>query len=142
MESQDLKKAGLKVTLPRMKILEILESSETRHLRAEDIFRMLRDSGDEIGLATVYRVLTQFESAGLVSRHHFESGQAVFEMESGHHHDHIICAQCGRIEEFVDPVIEERQRTVAAQREFEINDHSLIIYGNCKKVDCPHKNEG
>ena len=139
VESQNLKKAGLKVTLPRMKILEILETSETRHLTAEDIYRALLDAGEEIGLATVYRVLTQFESAGLVTRHHFESGQAVFELESGHHHDHIVCAQCGRVEEFVDETIEERQRAVAQKLGFEIKDHSLIIYGECVKPDCPYR---
>ncbi len=139
MESQDLKKAGLKVTLPRMKILEILETSETRHLTAEDIYRALLDSGEEIGLATVYRVLTQFESAGLVTRHHFESGQAVFELERGPHHDHIVCAQCGRVEEFMDETIEERQRAAAQRLGFEVKDHSLIIYGECVKPECPYR---
>ncbi len=139
MESQDLKKAGLKVTLPRMKILEILENSETHHLTAEDIFRILRDSGEEIGLATVYRVLTQFESAALVTRHHFESGQAVFELERGHHHDHVVCTVCGKVEEFVDELIEDQQRAIAKKLGFEINDHSLIIYGNCVKPNCPNR---
>ena len=139
MESQDLKKAGLKVTLPRMKILEILETAESHHLTAEDIYRQLLDSGEEIGLATIYRVLTQFESAGLVTRHHFESGQAVFELERGAHHDHIVCTQCGHVEEFFDDVIEERQAEVAAKRGFEIADHSLIIYGKCVKPDCPNR---
>ena len=139
MESQDLKKAGLKVTLPRMKILEILETAETHHLTAEDIYRRLLESGEEIGLATIYRVLTQFETAGLVTRHHFESGQAVFEIERGEHHDHIVCTQCGKVEEFFDAVIEERQAEVARERGFEIADHSLIIYGKCVKPDCPNR---
>jgi len=134
-----LKKAGLKVTLPRMKILEILETAESHHLTAEDIYRQLLDSGEEIGLATIYRVLTQFESAGLVTRHHFESGQAVFELERGAHHDHIVCTQCGHVEEFFDETIEERQAEVARKRGFEIADHSLIIYGKCIKPDCPHR---
>ncbi len=134
-----MKKAGLKVTLPRMKILEILETAESHHLTAEDIYRQLLDSGEEIGLATIYRVLTQFESAGLVTRHHFESGQAVFELERGSHHDHIVCTQCGHVEEFFDEIIEERQAEVARKRGFEIADHSLIIYGKCTKPDCPHR---
>ena len=114
MEGKDLRKAGLKVTLPRLKILEILESSATRHLSAEDIYRSLLDSNEDIGLATVYRVLTQFEAAGLVSRHHFEDGMAVFELNQGTHHDHIVCLECGRVEEFMDAGIEERQDAVAA----------------------------
>ena len=139
MESHDLKKVGLKVTLPRMKILEILETSVVHHLTAEDIYRQLLDSGEQIGLATVYRVLTQFEAAGLVTRHHFEGGQAVFELQRGDHHDHIVCAQCGKVEEFYDETIELRQREVAGRLGFEINDHSLIIYGNCKRPDCPYR---
>src|SRR6188768_3448864 len=114
VEGKDLRKAGLKVTLPRLKILEILESSTTRHLSAEDIYRTLLDSNEDIGLATVYRVLTQFEAAGLVSRHHFEDGMAVFELNQGTHHDHIVCLECGRVEEFVDAAIEERQKSIAA----------------------------
>jgi Fur family transcriptional regulator, ferric uptake regulator len=102
LESQDLKKAGLKITLPRMKILQILEGSDKRHMSAEDIYKLLLESGDEIGLATIYRVLTQFEAAGLVIRHHFESGQAVFEIDKGRHHDHLVCVKCGRVTEFVD----------------------------------------
>jgi len=138
VERQDLKKVGLKVTLPRMKILEILENSEHHHLTAEDIYRSLLAVGEEIGLATVYRVLTQFDSAGLVNRHHFEGGQAVFELERGHHHDHIVCAQCGEFIEFVDDTIEERQKAVAGELGFQIDDHSLIIYGKCIKQDCPN----
>lgn len=139
MESQDLKKVGLKVTLPRMKILEILETSDVHHLTAEDIYRQLLESGEQIGLATVYRVLTQFETAGLVTRHHFEGGQAVFELQRGEHHDHIVCTQCGRVEEFFDETIEERQREAAAGLGFRVSDHSLIIYGDCTRVNCPNR---
>jgi len=113
VESQDLRKAGLKVTLPRMKILEILERSDQRHMSAEDVYRALMDAGEEIGLATVYRVLTQFEQAGLVTRHHFEGGHSVFELSTGGHHDHIVCVRCGRVDEFVDETIEARQRAIA-----------------------------
>jgi Fur family ferric uptake transcriptional regulator len=140
VESQDLKKVGLKVTLPRMKILEILETSDVHHLTAEDIYRQLLESGEQIGLATVYRVLTQFETAGLVTRHHFEGGQAVFELQRGEHHDHIVCTQCGRVEEFFDETIEERQREAAAGLGFRVSDHSLIIYGDCTRVNCPNRN--
>lgn len=136
MENQDLKRAGLKVTLPRMKILEILESSDKRHLSAEDIYRVLLDAGEEIGLATIYRVLTQFESAGLVIRHHFETGQAVFELERGKHHDHLICVKCGKIVEFVDEFIEAKQKEIAEKNGFRISDHSLIIYGICDNESC------
>ena len=139
MESQDIKNAGLKVTLPRVKILSILERNADRHMSAEDVYKVLLADGEEIGLATVYRVLTQFEGAGLVTRHHFEGGQAVFELDRGKHHDHIVCTQCGRVEEFCDPTIEERQKVIATERGFTINDHSLIIYGNCTRPDCPHR---
>ncbi len=138
VESQDLRKAGLKATLPRIRILQILESSDQRHMSAEDVYKALLEAGEDVGLATVYRVLTQFESAHLVVRHHFESGQAVFELNEGGHHDHIVCNQCGRIVEFMDETIEERQREVAAKSGFSIRDHSLIIYGDCQKKDCPH----
>ena len=134
MESSDLKKAGLKVTLPRMKILELLEASMVRHQSAEDIYRTLLDDGEEIGLATVYRVLTQFEAAGLVERHHFESGQAVFELSEKGHHDHIVCVSCGKVEEFYDEMIENRQREVALAKGYEVTDHSLTLYGKCP--DC------
>ncbi len=136
MESKDLRKAGLKVTLPRLRILEILERSDTRHLSAEDIYRSLLDSQEDIGLATVYRVLTQFEAAGLVTRHHFEDGMAVFELNQGTHHDHIVCLDCGRVEEFVDSGIEERQTAVAQRLGFVIRDHSLILYGHCARQGC------
>ncbi|HEX6928324.1 MAG TPA: ferric iron uptake transcriptional regulator [Gammaproteobacteria bacterium] len=134
MESQDLRKAGLKVTLPRMKILEILEKSAQRHMSAEDMYKALLDSGEEIGLATVYRVLTQFEDAGLVTRHHFEGGHSMFEMNEGDHHDHILCVKCGRVDEFVDEGIEERQEQIAKEAGYEMTDHSLYIYGICP--DC------
>ena len=136
MENQDLRKAGLKVTLPRMKILEILERSTQQHLSAEDIYRVLLESEEEIGLATIYRVLTQFEGAGLVMRHHFEGGQAVFELDRGKHHDHLICIKCGKIVEFVNASIEEQQKKIAEDAGFEITDHSLIIYGKCSSSGC------
>ena len=131
MESSDLKKAGLKVTHPRKKILEFLEVCNVRHQSAEDIYRALLDNGEEIGLATVYRVLTQFEAAGLVERHHFESGQAVFELNEKGHHDHIVCVSCGKVEEFYDEMIEKRQREVAADKGYEVTEHSLTLYGKC-----------
>ncbi|MFW2371965.1 MAG: ferric iron uptake transcriptional regulator [Gammaproteobacteria bacterium] len=136
METADLKKAGLKVTLPRMKILEFLEASQDRHLSAEDIYKALLDAKEEIGLATVYRVLTQFEAAGLVSRHHFEGGQAVFELNQGGHHDHLVCLKCGKVVEFMDPVIEERQKQIAIDNGFKITDHSMILYGHCNDPAC------
>ena len=131
MESNDLKKAGLKVTLPRMKILDLMESSSVRHQSAEDIYQSLRDEGEEVGLATVYRVLTQFEAAGLVTRHHFEGGQAVFELNREGHHDHIVCVGCGKVEEFVDEIIESQQAKIADNKGYVITDHSLILYGKC-----------
>lgn len=140
-EGQELKRAGLKITIPRMKILEILETAEPSHMTAEDIYRRLLDAGEEIGLATVYRVLTQFEAAGLVHKHHFEGGQAVFELERGHHHDHIVCVDCGHVEEFYDELIETRQKAVAAKSGFDIQDHSLILYGRCLRKNCPNRPE-
>jgi Fur family ferric uptake transcriptional regulator len=139
LESIDLRKAGLKVTLPRMKILGILESGEQRHFSAEDVYRALLEAGEEIGLATVYRVLTQFEGAGLVERHHFDSGHSVFELKAGEHHDHIVCMDCGRVVEFVDEIIEKRQHKLAQQEGFEVGDHALIIYGRCTTRDCPYR---
>ncbi len=139
MEGKDLRKAGLKVTLPRLKILEILESGDTRHQSAEAIYKRLLESNEDIGLATVYRVLTQFEAAGLVARHHFEDGMAVFELNEGAHHDHIVCLDCGKIEEFVDAGIEERQTAVADRLGYEIRDHSLILYGRCRRTNCPSR---
>lgn len=134
MESKDIKKAGLKVTHPRMKILELLESSDVRHHSAENVYRELMDKGEVIGLATVYRVLAQFVTAGLVERHHFESGQAVFELSEKSHHDHIVCVVCGKVEEFYDEVIENRQKEVASEKGYEVTDHILTLYGKC--VDC------
>lgn len=131
MENIDLKKAGLKVTLPRIKILEIMESSRARHVSAEDVYKMLLETGEDVGLATVYRVLTQFEAAGLVTRHHFEGGHSVFEMNEGGHHDHIVCVKCGHIEEFIDETIEKRQADIAKKAGFDMTDHVLYIYGIC-----------
>jgi Fur family ferric uptake transcriptional regulator len=139
VESQDLRNAGLKVTLPRLRILEILEHAQPRHLSAEEIHRRLGDQHQDLGLATVYRVLTQFESAGLVSRHHFEGGMAVFELNAGTHHDHIVCVDCGQVEEFYDEAIEARQEVVAEQRGFLIKDHALVLYGQCQRAACPRK---
>lgn len=138
MESQDLRNAGLKVTLPRLKILEMLESSQTRHLSAEEIYRKLLDIGEDIGLATVYRVLTQFEAAGLVTRHRFEGGHAVFELERGHHHDHIVCVRCGHVDEFEDDMIEKRQREKAESLGYRLLEHSLIMHGECVRKNCPY----
>ena len=141
MENYDIRKAGLKVTLPRVKILEILESSEDKHMTAEDVYKSLLERGEEIGLATVYRVLTQFVNAGLAEKHHFEGGQAIFELDCGSHHDHIVCVQCGRVEEFVDDTIEQCQHDIARKHNFEITDHSLIIYGDCTRKKCPHRED-
>lgn len=129
VERQNLRKAGLKVTLPRMKILQLLENSDEHHLTAEAIYRELLEAGEEIGLATVYRVLTQFEAAGLVNRHHFEGGQAVFELNRGEHHDHMVCSRTGKVVEFYDEIIEQRQKIIAKEHGFKIADHSLILYG-------------
>jgi Fur family ferric uptake transcriptional regulator len=139
VEGKDLRKAGLKVTLPRIKILDILESSGNRHLSAEDIYRRLIDAREDIGLATVYRVLTQFEAAGLVTRHHFANEMAVFELNAGEHHDHILCVDCGHVVEFMDEGIEQRQQAVAKSHGFSISDHALVIYGHCQKKRCPHR---
>jgi Fur family ferric uptake transcriptional regulator len=133
VESSELRKAGLKVTLPRMKILDILENSSTRHQSAEDVYKALLDTGEDIGLATVYRVLTQFEAAGLVTRHHFEGGHSVFELNEGSHHDHIVCVKCGQVDEFIDETIEKRQQTIAKGLGYELTDHCLYMYGICKK---------
>ena len=133
MESKDIRAAGLKVTLPRLKILDMLESSGNKHLSAEDMYKALLDEGEEIGLATVYRVLTQFEGAGLVSRHHFEGGHSVFELCQDEHHDHILCVKCGRVDEFFDEVIEQRQKAIAQAQGYQMTDHSLYIYGVCSE---------
>jgi len=131
-ENHELRKAGLKVTLPRVKILQLLENSQTRHLSAEDVYKALIEADEDVGLATVYRVLTQFESAGLVMRHHFEGGHSVFELSTMEHHDHLVCSKCGLVEEFYDEVIETQQEMIAAKFGFEITDHSLYLYGICK----------
>ena len=136
-ENQELRKAGLKVTLPRLKILQILESSGEgpQHLSAEDVYMALRAAGEEVGLATVYRVLTQFQSAGLVDRHNFESGHSVFELSKGDHHDHMVCVSSGEVVEFTDNIIEKRQREIAAQHGYELVDHSLVLYVRKKKQE-------
>ncbi len=138
----DLKKTGLKATAPRLKIINLFETSSVRHLTAEDVYRQLLSEGLDIGLATVYRVLTQFEQAGLLVRHHFESGRAVFELNQGTHHDHLVCLQCGRVEEFYDPEIEKRQAKVAKERGFAIHEHALYLYVECVKPTCPHRRTG
>ncbi|MGH8721044.1 MAG: ferric iron uptake transcriptional regulator [Burkholderiales bacterium] len=137
--AQSLKDIGLKATLPRRKVLELFENSKVRHLSAEDVYRSLMAEGIDIGLATVYRVLTQFEQAGLLSRQHFETGKAVFELNQGGHHDHLVCLQCGRVEEFYDAQIEQRQSEVARKRGFELHGHSLALYADCTKQDCPNR---
>jgi Fur family ferric uptake transcriptional regulator len=137
--SSNLKSSGLKATLPRLRILDLFENASVRHMSADDIYRQLMREGLDIGLATVYRVLTQFEQAGLLRRHHFESGKAVFELNEGGHHDHLVCLQCGRVEEFYDAEIEKRQERIARERGFRIHEHSLALYADCTKADCPHK---
>lgn len=141
--SADLKNMGLKATLPRMKILEIFQRSTAqggvRHMSAEDVYKALMAENIDIGLATVYRVLTQFEAAGLLARHHFESGRAMFELEEGSHHDHLVCLTCGKVEEFVDPEIEARQQAIAQEHGFALQEHALALYGVCTKPNCPNK---
>jgi Fur family ferric uptake transcriptional regulator len=138
----ELKSSGLKATLPRLRILEIFQKSPVRHMTAEDVFKALLGEGSDIGLATVYRVLMQFEQAGLLVRSHFESGKSVFELNEGHHHDHLVCLTCGRVEEFFDPEIEARQRAVADKRGFELHDHALALYAVCTKEPCEHRQAG
>ena len=140
-QPNELKNAGLKATLPRLRVLSLFENSQQRHMSAEDVYKILLASGEDVGLATVYRVLTQFEQAGLLERHHFETGKAVFELKQGGHHDHIVCLQCGRVEEFCDEEIEKRQNLAAEERGYKIHAHSLYIYANCTKAPCPHKPE-
>jgi Fur family ferric uptake transcriptional regulator len=137
----NLKSSGLKATLPRLRILNLFENASVRHMSADDIYRLLMQDGLDIGLATVYRVLTQFEQAGLLKRHHFESGKAVFELNQGGHHDHLVCLQCGRVEEFYDAEIEKRQERIAQERGFSIHEHSLSLYADCTKPNCPYKSE-
>ena len=134
-----LKNAGLKSTVPRLKILSLFELGQERHMSAEDVYKHLLASGDDVGLATIYRVLTQFEQAGLLARHNFEGGKSVFELNQGKHHDHIVCLQCGHVEEFYDAAIEARQEKIASERGFAVHDHSLHIYADCVKQNCPHK---
>ena len=137
--AQSLKEIGLKATLPRRRILELFEASKVRHLSAEDVYKALIAEGMDVGLATVYRVLTQFEQAGLLARQHFETGKAVFELNQGGHHDHLLCLQCGRVEEFYDAEIEKRQNEVARKAGFELHGHSLALYGDCIKPNCPYR---
>lgn len=135
----ELKSTGLKATLPRLKILEIFQAGKQRHMTAEDVFRVLLEDRSDIGLATVYRVLTQFEQAGLLNRSNFESGKAVYEINEGQHHDHLVCLDCGKVEEFYDAEIEKRQHDVALAKGYKIADHSLSIYAHCTKNECPHR---
>jgi Fur family ferric uptake transcriptional regulator len=137
--TDELKSTGLKATVPRLKILEIFQKGAQRHMTAEDVFRVLLDERSDVGLATVYRVLTQFEQAGILSRSHFESGKAVYELNEGQHHDHLVCLDCGKVEEFYDAEIEKRQQVVAKAKGFTITDHALSLYATCNKADCPHR---
>ncbi len=137
--AEDLKSSGLKATLPRIKILDVFHHSSQRHMTAEDVFKSLLTDGADIGLATVYRVLMQFEQAGILSRNHFESGKAVFELNEGKHHDHLVCIDCGRVEEFYDPEIEKRQNTIAEAKGFQLQDHALSLYAVCTKKNCQYK---
>ncbi len=139
MQNSELRKAGLKVTVPRVRIMEILATHSEQHLSAEDVYRALLDAGDEVGIATVYRVLTQFESAGLVVRHNFEGGHAVYELDSGEHHDHIVCLDCGNVTEFIDETIERKQHAIAADQGFDLADHSLVLYGHCTNKRCGNR---
>ncbi|UJF18666.1 ferric iron uptake transcriptional regulator [Vibrio sp. SS-MA-C1-2] len=134
--NQALKKAGLKITLPRLKILEVLQQSDVSHISAEDLYKILIDLGEEIGLATVYRVLNQFDDAGIVTRHHFEGGKSVFELATQEHHDHLVCLDCGRVIEFTDHVIEQRQNEIAERFNVRLTNHSLYLYGHCLTDDC------
>jgi Fur family transcriptional regulator, ferric uptake regulator len=137
--TSDLKNSGLKATLPRLKILEVFQHGKQRHLSAEDVYKLLLGENTDIGLATVYRVLTQFEQAGILKRSNFESGKAVFELEQGAHHDHLVCLQCGRVVEFMDAEIEKRQQIIAKEHGFLLQDHALSLYGNCQKANCEHR---
>jgi Fur family transcriptional regulator, ferric uptake regulator len=135
----ELKSTGLKATLPRLKILDVFQKGAQRHMTAEDVFRVLLEERSDIGLATVYRVLTQFEQAGILTRSHFESGKAVYELNEGTHHDHLVCLDCGRVEEFYDAEIEKRQHVVAKAKGFEIAEHALSLYAHCTKDHCPNR---
>ncbi|MGN7611227.1 ferric iron uptake transcriptional regulator [Magnetococcales bacterium HHB-1] len=134
-----LKKAGLKATLPRLKVLTLFSADKSQHLTADDVYKQLLARGEEIGLATIYRVLTQFESADILIRHHFESGKAVFEYNQGDHHDHLVCLQCGAVEEFYDESIERRQEEIATERGFVVRSHALYLYVDCVRPDCPNR---
>ena len=136
--TDELKSTGLKATVPRLKILEIFQKGAQRHMTAEDVFRVLLDERSDVGLATVYRVLTQFEQAGILSRSHFESGKAVYELNEGQHHDHLVCLDCGKVDEFYDAEIEKRQHAVAKEKGFSIADHALSLYATCTKDKCPN----
>jgi Fur family ferric uptake transcriptional regulator len=138
-QAPELRSTGLKATAPRLKILEIFQQGRHRHMSAEDVFRELLELKQDIGLATVYRVLTQFEQAGILKRSNFESGRALFELNQGEHHDHLVCLQCGRVEEFIDTDIEKRQMEIACARGFQLQDHALALYGHCTKPDCRHR---
>ncbi len=140
--ADELKSSGLKATLPRIKILEVFQLSAERHLTAEDVYKTLLNDGSDIALATVYRVLMQFEQAGLLARSHFESGKSVFELNEGTHHDHLVCLTCGRVEEFFDPEIEQRQREVAQSRGFSLQEHALSLYAVCQRENCEHRPVG
>jgi len=140
-QPENLKNVGLKSTLPRLKILSLFESGQERHMSAEEVYKLLLSTGDEVGLATVYRVLTQFEQARLLIRHNFEGGKSVYELNQGKHHDHIVCLQCGHVEEFYDASIESRQKKIATELGFEIHDHSLSIYADCTRTKCQHKSK-
>ncbi len=139
MDEDQLKAAGLKITTPRMRILALLNELDQPHISAEQVYQTLRDAGEDIGLATVYRVLTQFEQAGIVEKHFFSGNQAVFELADNEHHDHLLCLDCGKVLEFTNPVIEQEQERIAKKLGFELKDHTLHLYGNCKKKDCPNK---
>lgn len=134
--SEELKNSGLKATLPRIKILEVFQQARVRHMTAEDVYKVLLHDGSDIGLATVYRVLMQFEQAGILSRNHFEAGKAVFELNEGKHHDHLVCVVCGKVEEFYDAEIEARQQAIAAERGYALQDHALALYVVCDKPEC------
>ena len=138
--AEELKSIGLKATAPRLKILELFQTGGMRHMTAEDVYRALMQEGIDVGLATVYRVLTQFEQAGLLTRHHFEADRSVFELNEGRHHDHLVCMQCGRVEEFFDPLIEKRQAEIAGERGFAIREHVLCLYVDCLRENCDRRN--
>ena len=140
-QADELKSSGLKATLPRIKVLEVFQKTSQRHMSAEDVFKLLLADGADVGLATVYRVLMQFEQAGLLSRTHFETGKAVFELNEGQHHDHLVCVDCGRVEEFFDAEIEKRQRSIAQTHGFELQDHALALYASCTKKNCQYRSK-